>query len=227
MLTHCSKIGSVLGIKFNAAKSNCFAIGPTCFDSKAANMSLGNLPVTWADKIKYLGITLATGRYFSNVLSEVRRKFFSSVNSILSKCAYVSDLVKLKLVETHCLPVLLYAIESMNLKRDDLSEVNSWWNAVYRKIFNYNKWESVKQLICLLGRLDVLHMENFRRINFIRNMTDIKGTGCNSIINFVISKYVNRAEHVSLTTKYGLQISWSYNKIRALSFISFSNIALT
>ena len=79
---------------------------------------------------------------------------------------------------------------------------------------------------CLLDRLDVLHLENTRRINFIRNMTDAAGSGRNSVIKFFMSEYINKAEHVSLTCKYGFQTFWSFNKIKAMSFISFKNVAI-
>ena len=131
-------------------------------------MTLCNMPISWQCKCKYLGVTLLSAKHFNIDLSEIRRKFFVACNQIISKCSHVSELAKLKLVEAHCLPILLYAIESLNLNRVDLAEINSWWNSVYRKIFHFNKWESVKQLICLLGRLDVLHMENVRRIHFIK-----------------------------------------------------------
>ena len=71
-----------------------------------------------------------------------------------SKCKYTSDIVKLELLESQCLPILLYSIECLNLNDVQLREINSWWNSVYRKIFGYNKWESVKEIICLFGRLD-------------------------------------------------------------------------
>jgi hypothetical protein len=139
MLNHCNNIGICLGIKFNASKTNCLAVGPTIFNYTAAKMTLGALPIRWANNIKYLGVSLVAGKYFSIKLSEIRRKYFSSINLILSKCSFVSDLVKLRLVESHCLPILLYAIESMNLKRDELAEINYGWNLAFRKIFNFNR----------------------------------------------------------------------------------------
>ena len=84
----------------------------------------------------------------------------------MSKCRFTSDLVKLKLLESHCLPILLYAVESLNLPFSQITEMNSWWNSIYRKIFNYQKWESVKLLIYMLGRLDLHHIINFKTLKF-------------------------------------------------------------
>ena len=66
-----------------------------------------------------------------------------SINSILSKCNYTSDMVKLKLLESHCLPILLYAIESLDVTGSKLKVINSWWNAAcierYLDIINGNR----------------------------------------------------------------------------------------
>ena len=61
---------------------------------------------------------------------------------------------------------MLYCIEVYNLNVCDLSDINVCVTAVYRKIFGYNKWESVKQCIYFLGRLDVFHIYKLRKIQY-------------------------------------------------------------
>ena len=121
-------------------------------------------------QIQILGVWLCSNNNYKVDFSETSRKFFASDNYVLSNCKYTSEMCKLKLVETSCLPIITYALESFNLKETELKEINSWWNSVYRKIFNFQKWESVKLLICFCERLDIHHMENLRRINFINKM---------------------------------------------------------
>ena len=127
-----------------------------------AKLTLNGVILNWEAKIKYLGVWICSEKRFQVDLSEVRRKFFTSVNSILSKYKYTNDLVKLELLESQCLPIILYATECINLNSSQIKEINSWWNSAYRKIFGYSKWESVKSLICALRKLDVLHLINFR-----------------------------------------------------------------
>ena len=69
------------------------------------------------------------------------------------------------------MPILLYAMESININNYQLKLINSWWNSVYRKIFSFQKWESVKLLICLLNRLDLVHLVNLKQIMFIKRMS--------------------------------------------------------
>ena len=183
MLDRCYKVASEIDILFNASKSKCMVVGPSVTGLLDAIMTLGNIPMQWVSKIKYLGIHFIAAKHFKVDFCDIRRKYFSSLNVILSKCRYASDPVKLQLIESQCLPILLYAIESLNLKRDELSSLNSCWNAAYRKIFNFNKWESVKELIHLLGRTDLKLMENYRRITFVKSMCSISCS--NNVVNLI------------------------------------------
>jgi len=100
MLEICDGMGANLGIKFNALKSKCISIGPDR-SIKLASMTISNAKIDWVEKIKYLGITILAGATFRVGLSEARRKFFISANSIINKCQHASDMTKLSLVEFH------------------------------------------------------------------------------------------------------------------------------
>ena len=107
---------------------------------------------------------------FTVDLTECRRKFFITLNCILSKLNFACDLVKLKLIENYCLSSLMYCIDSGILDAKQLQLMNSWWNSVYRKIFGYFKWESVRIIICCLQKLNLTYIENLQRIKFIKNV---------------------------------------------------------
>ena len=64
------------------------------------------------NQIQYLRIHVLGNKYFKVDTSTMRRNFFASVNGILSKCLKASDNTKLLLCETHCLPVIAYAVKS-------------------------------------------------------------------------------------------------------------------
>jgi len=100
MLNICDNVGSLLGITFNSKKSNCIKIGPT-FDQPTLALLLGTSSLQWTKSIEYLGVNICCAKTFQVDLSNTRRKFFVSINSILSKCNYTLDIVKLRLLETH------------------------------------------------------------------------------------------------------------------------------
>jgi len=46
--------------------------------------------------------------------------------------------------------------------------LNSCWNNVYRRIFNFRKYDSVRACICGLGRLDFHHLGTSLTLVFIK-----------------------------------------------------------
>jgi len=66
----------------------------------------------------------------------------------------------------YSLPVLRYAIPALSLKSRQVDELNVCWNNVFRGIFNYNKWESVKAVILSLGRINLKHLIMLRKLSF-------------------------------------------------------------
>ena len=222
MLNVCGQIGSQLSIQFNSNKSKCLAIGPNKIKS-IENLTLNGSSLEWVDKVKYLGIWISAGKCFQVDFSETRRKFFSAVNSILSKCKYTNDIVKLQLLESHCLPIIMYATECLELKVSDMKEINSWWNSVYRRIFGYNKWESVKGLIYMLNRLDVLHMINLRCLSFVKRMQMVKFS--NKTFCEILTNFVHSGKFRSELKRYDCEPSWSINKIKSVLFLSLKSQA--
>ena len=68
------------------------------------------------------------------------------------------------------LDVNKYAAPASHLSVKQTSELNVCWNTVFRRIFRYNKWESVRAVIDGCGRLDVKHLIILRRIQFFRHI---------------------------------------------------------
>ena len=77
--------------------------------------------------------------------SAVSRKFYAAANSILNcKTAGLDDLSRLHLLESYCLPVLTCAVAALKLSKAQCKALNVCWNNVYRRVFKFHKWESVK-----------------------------------------------------------------------------------
>ena len=59
----------------------------------------------------------------------------------------------LRLIETHCLPILTYGIEVIFVSdRDTRRQLRVAYNSVFRRIFNYRPWQSVTELQSFLMR---------------------------------------------------------------------------
>lgn len=221
MIDLCVESGDEIGLKFNAAKSHCMIIGPHKVPVKP-DMMMGNSPTAWSETIKYLGVYIQSDKKFTVDLSLVRRKFFASVNCILRNAAFTSDIVKLELVEKQCFPILLYGLQSFDLKSSVIANVNAWVNSVYRKIFGYHKWESVKECIYLLGRLDVFHTIKLRRINFLKNIQKCNNEVARSLFNYVLHTREFQS-CCTLPNNSVINISKSCDNVRKAVFNSFQS----
>ena len=89
-------------------------------------------------------------------------------NSVLGNSRSLDELIQLQLLESFCLPILQYATCAVKLPSSQIAELNSCWNNVYRRIFNFRKYDSVRACICCLGRLDFHHLRTSLTLVFIK-----------------------------------------------------------
>ena len=104
-------------ICLNASKSKLMYFG------KPVNISFkiafnGN-EVEWASEWKYLGVTLRSGKIFSCSVTDRIKKFYRCANSIFRIEGHSNDIVMLCLIESHCVPLLTYAIKIIHVSNRD------------------------------------------------------------------------------------------------------------
>jgi hypothetical protein len=119
-------------------------------------------------------------------------------------------MVKLFLCEVHCLLIIMYSLESLSLLNAQLRDLNSWWNSVYRKIFSYNKWESVSELIFMLDRLDLITLYRVRKAKFISSLH----CSPNSVLRYFYHFYAYSAECRRLYGEHNLYLDMTYEQIK-------------
>ena len=91
------------------------------------------------------------------------------MNAILRIEGRSDDLVMLRLLESHCLPILTYGIEVIDVHdRDDKRQLRVAYNAIYRKIFGYAYFESVTNLQHTLGHSTWEELCEKRSQKFVR-----------------------------------------------------------
>ena len=112
----------------------------------------GNM-VEWADEWPYLGVTLKSGKVFNCSVTDRIKNFYRCANSILRIDGRSNDMVMLRLIETHCVPLITYGIEIVHVvNRDERRQLRVAYNSVFRKIFGYRWSESVSNLQSFLSR---------------------------------------------------------------------------
>ena len=91
------------------------------------------------------------------------------MNSILRVEGRSDDMILLQLIESHCVPILTYAIEVTEVaNRDERRSLRVAYNSVFRKLFGYRYFESVANLQHSLGRLTWEELVERRQTGFLR-----------------------------------------------------------
>ena len=138
-------------IKLNPKKTKnlYFGKGPV----PRSKLILNGAAIDWVDKWNYLGVTLVHGPNFGCCINETLSKFYRAANAILRVDGKSDDIVMLRLLESHCLSILSYAIEVVHVTdKRQKSKMRVAYNSMFRKIFNYSWRESVTELQHALGR---------------------------------------------------------------------------
>jgi len=81
----------------------------------------------------------------------------------------------------------MYAMPALSPKSKQLDELYVCWNNVIRRIFNYNKWESVKSVLFHINCLIIRHLIMMRNINFYRRLHMSR----NSILHNVFMSFLS------------------------------------
>ena len=146
-------------------KNMFFGKGP----SPSHLVSLDGSKLAWEQDCVYLGVTLRSGAAFGCCVKDKLRKFYQSLNAIIRIEGRSDDMVTLRLLEAHCLPVLSYGIEVIHVTdRDNRRQMRVAYNAIYRKLFGYSYRESVTLLQHTLGRMTWEEFADDRRASFLR-----------------------------------------------------------
>ena len=130
-------------------------------------LTLNGSTIDWVERWNYLGVTVVHGPRFACCVNNTLSKFYRALNAILRVNGKSDDMIMLRLIESHCLSILTYAIEVIRfVDRRQESKVRVAYNAIFRKLFNYSWRESVRDLQHALGRPTWEELIDCRTCNF-------------------------------------------------------------
>ena len=151
LLNACNEYCIEWDICLNARKSKLLYFGKRC--TNMFTPSLNGTPIQWVDSCLYLGVCIVSSLRFKCSILERIKKYYRCANAIFRVEGRSDDLIMLKLVETHCIPILTYGIELADfIDHRERSKVRAAYNSIFRKIFGYRNFESVTDLQLSLAR---------------------------------------------------------------------------
>ena len=151
LLTICEEYCKEWDVRLNGKKSKNMGFGKG--PAPRHKLKIDGQPIEWVDKWDYLGITLQSGPEFSCCINKTANKFYRAANAILRVEGRSDDIVMLRLLETHCVSLLTYAIEVVHvIDKNVWRRMRVAYNSIFRKLFNYTYRQSVTDLQHALGR---------------------------------------------------------------------------
>ena len=163
--------------------------------------------IPWGISTRYLGVYFLTGSECKFDFSEIKGKFYRSVNSIFGKIGGMQNTnVVLSLLSSFSAPILLYGMDAINVNKKSLNSLNNAYNKMFFKVFKTYDKNIVNECLYYFGYRPFWCEVDYRKILFFRKLI--------SSSNIVISILFNMSGHLDLFKLY--------NKIWTLFSISAS-----
>jgi len=152
LLHFCESELNYLNMLINAKKSCCLRIGPR-FDFTCANINtLSGQIIPWVEQFRYLGVFIVQSRVFKVSTSYAKRSFYKALNSIYGKIGrFASEDVVLHLVNSKCVPVLIYGLEACPLNSADKKSLDFALNRFLFKLFKTSNKDVVDECSLYFG----------------------------------------------------------------------------
>ena len=173
LLNACSEYASLWCIKYNDKKTKVMYFGKRYESLSCAPLYLNGRVIDFEPEWKYLGIVLVSGKDFACSARRPLSSFYRSSNSVLNVLKGPSEHVLLKLLYDVCVPNLTYACEVTNYLSKEKNTLHVALNDAIRRIFSYNRWESVKVLRESAGYLSITEIFAKRKIAFEKRLSKV------------------------------------------------------
>ena len=176
----CDELNAI-NLKLNTNKSYCIRIGKR-FYAEGPKIRTDNGDIAWAKEAKYLGIVFESNRRFKISFTDMKCKFYASFNTLYSKLAHIPDLnVTIHLLESISVPILLYALEALNLNKSELNSLEFTFSKALYKIFRVSSTENLKFCMNAYNILNISERYIMRKNRFLSKLRTIDNVNLNNI----------------------------------------------
>ena len=147
MISECADYCRLHALSFNPVKSKIMVFSRTNMTGdRLKPIILNGTAINVVNQIKYLGTSIVSNPALSFLARPDLQSFYRSANSILNVLKKPDVLVQMHLLYANCVPILSYASSVKEYSAREMMDCNTAVNDAIRKIFSYNRWESVREL---------------------------------------------------------------------------------
>jgi len=157
----------IAGLSINANKCAFIRIGRT----KQSRMSLVKIDINGvllapSKELRCLGVHFAAGTMLKFKFDHCKGKFYNAANAILAHVGNRADLV-LPLCNAQCVPILLYAVESMSLTKTEKCRLAHPYFRIFAKLFHTFDNTIINQCYCYMDCLPLEYVIDLRMMKFL------------------------------------------------------------
>ena len=185
MMTICESYCKEFCLTFNTKKTKSMLFGANFDSLDPMSLTLNNEAVHYVSEWKYLGCLVKTGKEFAFSCKNDLSSFRSSANSILTAVSKPSDRVLMMLLHSFSVPILTYASEVKRFSSTEMYDCHVAINDAIRRIFSYDRWESIRTLRRQYGYHDIYTIFAIRRRNFFDKIPLLKSSTLDSLIEVI------------------------------------------
>ena len=179
----CEKYCKEYCLTFNTKKTKSLLFGKNYDTVTFLPCNLNNESIEIVHKWKYLGCHICSGKELVFSGQADLFSFRRSANSIVSVLRKPSEQVSMTLLYTFAVPILTYAAEVKLFPNSEMNDCHVALNDAIRRIFGYNRWESIRTLREGLGYLDITSLFAKRRQSFRQNIPRLRNILLSTLLN--------------------------------------------
>ena len=219
MVDLCIAEFDLIDLKINIKKSMCMRIGNKHKD-KIKSVVINNLELEWKQEIRYLGVFFVSANIFKCNLQSARQKFFKALNGIFAKIGTNgSPNVILSLVNSYCLPVLLYGTECLIGSQKIYNSLDNAYRTIFAKIFKTFDNDVIANCMYYCGMLPMHYTADIRKFKFYNSL--LKAS------NFQVKLLFHRTgirEFEQLCNKYNLAANNTIHNLKRVMWRDFEKL---
>jgi hypothetical protein len=169
LLNMCVEELNSLNLLLNIKKCTVIRMGKR-FQANIQNSSVNGEKLSVANEVRYLGVYIKSGTSMKFNLDHGKRKCYQCINGILGRIGCRPELV-FPLCKAFCIPVILYATESMDLNVSLCRCLNKLLYRLIFKLFKINDNKSINECLYYMACLPMDYIICKRLINFYSKLS--------------------------------------------------------
>ena len=143
--------GDSIGLLFNPSKTKIMIIGKLRTDQRVEPLVFNGHQVEFVNEWRYLGFNLTSGVTLGYSAASRLLSYYRATNCLINAIYKPSEEVLMRLLNSYCIPILTYGAQVTVFNYSDTHSMSVALNDAIRKIFGWNRWQSVSELRKLMG----------------------------------------------------------------------------